>query len=106
VPKRPTDDRIKLLEAKRQALRAQSEPSVVYGLPGELPQETAARIHAEGRKTPALVIPTFESDEQWARSCAQYQDWILRRTSGLMGDRFESLTDTEIEAAYRKSLTA
>ena len=41
-----------------------------------------------------------------ARSCADYQRWILGRTSGLVGNDFESLTAAEIEAAYRKSLTA
>ena len=103
MPKRPTDERIKRLEARRR--KASKEPPVVVGLPGELPSDTAARVHAEGRKSGALIAPHVPSVEEWGRSATVYQSWLLNRCAGIGDAEFTPPTSEEIDAAYRKSMT-
>ena len=78
MPRRPTDERIKRLEARKP--QGKAEPPVVVGLPGELPSESAARLVAEGRKAPVLIVPHPPTREEWERQVARYQDWLIRRT--------------------------
>ena len=103
MPKRPTDERIKRLEAMRR--KASKEPPVVVGLPGELPSDAAARIHAEGRKSGALIAPHVPSVEEWGRSATVYQSWLLSRCAGIGEPGFTEPSAAEIDAAYRKSMT-
>lgn len=108
VKRKTPDDRLKALEAKRAAKLAHqnAEPVVVHGRPGELPRETAERIRAEGRKAACLVVPTFESPEQWERASRSYHEWIAKRCERIHEPDYSGPTAEEIESAYRKSLSA
>jgi hypothetical protein len=101
------DDRIEKLEAKLKAKQAHlsAEQTVVVGLPGELPTDTAARLAAEGRNGVRLIVPYVPEVETWSRQTSAYQAWLHARVCDISRDNFVGPAVEEIEAAYRKSLT-
>jgi hypothetical protein len=86
-------------------MKERKEPPCVVGLPGEAPADTAARIHAEGRKTGALIAPHVPSVEEWARQAESYQRWLLSRCAGIAEPGFTEPSAAEIDASYRASMT-
>jgi hypothetical protein len=104
MKRKTPDERIKALEARRS--KGRQEPPVVVGLPGELPSDTGARVHAGGRKSPALIVPHVPEVETWERQASAYQSWLLSRCADIADAEFMAPSAEEIDAAYGKSMTA
>ena len=94
--------KIKLrLDVRRIQGGSEGEPGVVQGLPGDMPSDTIARLIAEGRKLPVMVVPHIPSMEEWERQTSAYQTWLIRRASRIDDPSFRPLRREEIETACR-----
>ena len=88
----------RILRLLDKGIGKDTQSPVVSGLPGELLAETLARLEAEGRAGPFIVLPRFADRASWERATAAYQRWLLSRAAD------EQLSSEEIEAAQSAAI--